>query len=229
MTHLLTNCATCAEPFTARDFPPLQEPLVFTVCYHIFHHKCLGRWVDAPQKDCPTCRAPVYKHQLGKSDTTYLKILLVALSHDPDIVLHTLQTSQHVTSQCAAGCADNLPLVPLQFDTEKKALVHARCSSKNMPDVLMQDLASIVKQIVAKYPHLQIQFTPTPLTLPQRMVIEYPITSRFALIESISIAAYFLNRHGYAGSHRLLSIIGFPAHVTIHVAQHLGLLPPPKP
>jgi hypothetical protein len=93
----------------------------------------------------------------------------------------------------------------------------------------MQDLATIIQRIVAKYPHLKPKFTPTPPTFYQRVTIEYPIPVSVALIESASLIAYLLNRSRHAGSHAVLSVIELPADLTIRAAQHLGLLPSPKP
>ncbi|MGH2613274.1 MAG: hypothetical protein ACRDFB_09560, partial [Rhabdochlamydiaceae bacterium] len=163
--------------FTECDFPPPDNPLVFTVCYHIFHLSCLAKWVTTPVKDCPTCRTVVYKLQAGKDYKVYWGIFLKALQHDPNIVCDTLDTSDHKNEECAV-CNDELPLIPLRYDPKKKQLVHEKCSSPEMPALFMQDLTDIIKKIVAKDSLLQKKFTPKPPILLQRIRIDHPFLSR---------------------------------------------------
>ncbi|CAN6469977.1 unnamed protein product [Victoria cruziana] len=48
-----TTCAVCLNEFRGRD--KVRE---LRNCCHIFHKKCLDRWLDLDQKTCPLCRTP---------------------------------------------------------------------------------------------------------------------------------------------------------------------------
>ncbi|KAG8382205.1 hypothetical protein BUALT_Bualt05G0052500 [Buddleja alternifolia] len=45
------NCAVCLYEFSGED-----EIRRLTNCRHIFHRRCLDRWMDHDQKTCPLCR-----------------------------------------------------------------------------------------------------------------------------------------------------------------------------
>lgn len=48
------DCAVCLDEFNEED-----EIRCLTNCKHMFHQKCLDRWMDQIQETCPLCRAPI--------------------------------------------------------------------------------------------------------------------------------------------------------------------------
>ncbi|KAF3781398.1 putative E3 ubiquitin-protein ligase [Nymphaea thermarum] len=45
------DCAICCEEFDSNDH------IVVTTCHHIYHHKCLFKWLLHGTYSCPTCRS----------------------------------------------------------------------------------------------------------------------------------------------------------------------------
>lgn len=47
------NCLICLENFNNDEFVTLLK------CKHIFHTKCIGKWIDRDQTTCPLCRGNI--------------------------------------------------------------------------------------------------------------------------------------------------------------------------
>ncbi len=172
----LTHCGKCWYPFVKEDISIIgnERPLVFAPCYHIFHQSCLSEWVTNAEKPCPLCHRAIYKHQAGKEFSVYQSVLFDALNEDPEIIQGVLQGSEHKNDCCSAGCFDDLPLIALRYDSDKNLLFHASCAHPETPLLTLQELASIVSEVIKKHPHLPPKFTPTPPTDFQRFRIDHP-------------------------------------------------------
>ncbi|KAF3772665.1 RING-H2 finger protein [Nymphaea thermarum] len=57
------TCAVCLNEFRGKD--KVRE---LRNCCHIFHKKCLDRWLDLDQKTCPLCRTPFLLPASGDCD-----------------------------------------------------------------------------------------------------------------------------------------------------------------
>ncbi len=214
-------------PNTPSEVHP--ESLVFTCCkphdeiaIHVFDKKCLSSWVNQSKENCPSCRAPIYKHQLGKTVTQLLDIFLTALKEDKEIVSTTLLASEHENDECAVCCND-LAIIPLRFDPETQRLYHDQCGLNN-PQLYIRDLAKIASKVINKYPHLKAKYTPIPLTFVEKLIQDYPLTARVVVLSAISIGAFVLNRNKFGGDNWPLFILGFPVYVTLVGVHQIGLL-----
>jgi hypothetical protein len=59
-THLpLEECSVCYESITERN-------AVGLTCKHLFHGKCLKKWIRGNHNTCPYCRAPIEDDVLEK-------------------------------------------------------------------------------------------------------------------------------------------------------------------
>lgn len=59
------TCAVCLNDLFCED-----EVWDLRNCCHIFHKRCLDRWLDHDEyKTCPLCRAPLMGHDLGLGRT----------------------------------------------------------------------------------------------------------------------------------------------------------------
>ncbi|RWR86574.1 E3 ubiquitin-protein ligase RHA1B [Cinnamomum micranthum f. kanehirae] len=55
------GCAVCLEEFGDRE-----EIRRLFFCRHVFHHKCLDRWIDCDGRSCPLCRTPLVVREVEK-------------------------------------------------------------------------------------------------------------------------------------------------------------------
>ena len=53
-------CSTCLESFT------LDCDVSTTPCGHLFHTKCINKWIKNEKRDCPQCRQSCSLDQLMK-------------------------------------------------------------------------------------------------------------------------------------------------------------------
>ncbi|MBP7074203.1 MAG: E3 ubiquitin protein ligase [Rhabdochlamydiaceae bacterium] len=178
MAHLtpLQFCGKCLFPFNQEDIQIIgnEHSLLVTPCYHIFHQNCLGRWITQAQGTCPLCRSVIYQHQAGKEPSVFMRIFFEALQIDSDIVHEVFESSDLTNNECSADCLDELPLIALRYDSEKKLFFHANCASVDTPLVPLQELAKVVSKVVERHPHLPPKFIPTPPAEIQRLRIDYP-------------------------------------------------------
>lgn len=222
MIPALTDCSVCKKPFTSDDLPPPPDHIVFTTCFHTFHITCLSGWVNTAEKDCPNCKATIYKHQSGKTFEAYRTIFLEALSKDPDLVRTVMEQSDHKNSICTACCLEELPTSTLRY--ANRAFIHSKCATGNPPPLLMEHFAKIVIALAQKHPYLKQKLTPTPPNWLQRFFINHPFASKAALTLSISLAALMLNQHTFSGKNGPLSVAGLPAYLMVQVARRVCLL-----
>ncbi|CAL9177692.1 unnamed protein product, partial [Musa hybrid cultivar] len=57
------SCAVCLYELEGAD-----EVRLMSNCRHVFHRRCVDRWLDHGQCTCPMCRAPFFPEEVGISD-----------------------------------------------------------------------------------------------------------------------------------------------------------------
>lgn len=249
----LTSCGTCKAYFTKAYFPdivlPVGEPdgptsiltridrflnrlnpfsqtppsVVFTFpCEkpHIFSHAYLSEWVDQAEKPCPNCRMPLVKDQAGKSYLQLLTVFLGALQTDPDTVKCALDSNPSQNDCCTLTLV-KFPMIPLRYNRDTQTLYHDKCS--DTPELQLEDLARVVKAVIQKRPELKAAFTPTPPSLFRRFRLNYPLLFKAVVVLTISLAALTLNRYQFNGQNLPLSVLGFPAYLTLIAAHQAAL------
>ncbi|KAJ8477570.1 hypothetical protein OPV22_021297 [Ensete ventricosum] len=60
------SCAVCLYELEGAD-----EVRLMSNCRHVFHRRCVDRWLEHGQCTCPMCRAPFFPEEVGISDASF--------------------------------------------------------------------------------------------------------------------------------------------------------------
>ncbi|THU54131.1 hypothetical protein C4D60_Mb10t21780 [Musa balbisiana] len=60
------SCAVCLYKLEGAD-----EVRLMSNCRHVFHRRCVDRWLEHGQCTCPMCRAPFFPEEVGISDASF--------------------------------------------------------------------------------------------------------------------------------------------------------------
>ncbi|KAJ0964301.1 hypothetical protein J5N97_029423 [Dioscorea zingiberensis] len=52
-------CSVCLDEFEMMD-----KVRWITGCRHVFHRRCIDRWIDSGHRTCPLCRAPLFSDEV---------------------------------------------------------------------------------------------------------------------------------------------------------------------
>lgn len=55
------GCVVCLD-----EFDDGEEIRRLFVCRHVFHRRCLDRWIDCDRRTCPLCRTPLVVREMEK-------------------------------------------------------------------------------------------------------------------------------------------------------------------
>ena len=125
-------CSICLESFT------LTSDIYTTLCGHVFHYKCIQKWLESGNQHCSTCRQDCSIVEIVKLYFSENESALENNNFCTQLESENLKLHQEVNALKARELGVNQKCVALEEENKKMhmAFCQSRCSCAAMDRVL---------------------------------------------------------------------------------------------